>query len=149
MHWLILVAPSCLRSHNARYIMLKSLKNDALGYHHDAELWSKVDIPGNKSVICPSPSISCLFMIIFSIFWVHFSTLWVHFGRMVSHTKHISSKKYQILLKSYLWNKSFLAILCIRNHLSHWSYHKKKDLQCGVALARLPCKLIMIHTWSV
>ena len=25
VHWLILVAPSCLRSHNARYIMLKSL----------------------------------------------------------------------------------------------------------------------------
>ena len=29
VHWLILVAPSCLRSHNARYIMLKSL-NTAL-----------------------------------------------------------------------------------------------------------------------
>ena len=27
VHWLILVAPSCLRSHNARYIMLKSLIN--------------------------------------------------------------------------------------------------------------------------
>ena len=27
VHWLILVAPSCLRSHNARYIMLKSLSN--------------------------------------------------------------------------------------------------------------------------
>ena len=27
VHWLILVAPSCLRSHNARYIMLKSLRN--------------------------------------------------------------------------------------------------------------------------
>ena len=27
VHWLILVAPSCLRSHNARYIMLKSLNN--------------------------------------------------------------------------------------------------------------------------
>ena len=25
VHWLILVAPSCLRSHNVRYIMLKSL----------------------------------------------------------------------------------------------------------------------------
>ena len=25
VHWLILVAPSCLRSHNAQYIMLKSL----------------------------------------------------------------------------------------------------------------------------
>ena len=25
VHWLILLAPSCLRSHNARYIMLKSL----------------------------------------------------------------------------------------------------------------------------
>ena len=25
VHWLILVAPSCLRSHNARYTMLKSL----------------------------------------------------------------------------------------------------------------------------
>ena len=27
VHWLILVAPSCLRSHNARYIMLKSLSH--------------------------------------------------------------------------------------------------------------------------
>ena len=27
VHWLILIAPSCLRSHNARYIMLKSLIN--------------------------------------------------------------------------------------------------------------------------
>ena len=26
VHWLALVAPSCLRSHNARYVMLKSFK---------------------------------------------------------------------------------------------------------------------------
>ena len=32
VHWLILVAPSCLRSHNARYIMLKSL-SDATWRH--------------------------------------------------------------------------------------------------------------------
>ena len=30
VHWLILVAPSCLRSHNARYIMLKSLNKPYL-----------------------------------------------------------------------------------------------------------------------
>ena len=39
VHWLILVAPSCLRSHNARYIMLKSLinwwaGNNRNGIHH-------------------------------------------------------------------------------------------------------------------
>ena len=33
VHWLILVAPSCLRSHNARYIMLKSLRGTAPSSH--------------------------------------------------------------------------------------------------------------------
>ena len=34
VHWLILVAPSCLRSHNARYIMLKSLNNTSGNLWH-------------------------------------------------------------------------------------------------------------------
>ena len=43
VHWLILVAPSCLRSHNARYIMLKSVYN--MNYlvliHYEAEMYKQ------------------------------------------------------------------------------------------------------------
>ena len=38
VHWLILVAPWCLRSHDARYIMLKSLNAESvsMSWHHYA-----------------------------------------------------------------------------------------------------------------
>ena len=39
VHWLILVAPSCLRSHNARYIMLKSLIQTLPGYDGLISYW--------------------------------------------------------------------------------------------------------------
>ena len=39
VHWLILVAPSCLRSHNARYIMLKSLIISQIIVQEDSLSW--------------------------------------------------------------------------------------------------------------
>ena len=50
VHWLILIAPSCLRSHNARYIMLKSLSNvyfnisqDTPRYIWNLNIWNPSD----------------------------------------------------------------------------------------------------------
>ena len=52
VHWLILVAPSCLRSHNARYIMLKSLNNTCAILSMNVYF----DIKRQENILCKNPS---------------------------------------------------------------------------------------------
>ena len=74
VHWLILVAPSCLRSHNARYIMLKSLSNPPIAHCHPL-LWGGGILVDHWSTISSSRGImvGALFCPICQIFpvWFH------------------------------------------------------------------------------
>ena len=74
VHWLIMMAPSCLRSHNARYIMLKSDYN--MNYlvliHYEAEIHKRSSEAGaGESCIVENLCMVLLVTCIATPLWRH------------------------------------------------------------------------------
>ena len=115
--WLILVAPSCLRSHNARYIMLKSLNNTFLAWVvilYTQQFSQILDWARNKGSgyilqvqLWLQASITVLWHIYRGSHW--------HLGR--DHHKHISFRTLR-----WLDLMTFIAFDYINIHISQLCY---------------------------
>ena len=118
VHWLILVAPSCLRSHNAQYIMLKSLI-----ISHWSGLWGHLSV---VSILSYHIGLGYEDILVWSIYYhITWSGLWAH-SSVVYILYHIGLGYEDTLVWSIYYHITLVWVMrtlyCgLYTIISHWS----------------------------